>query len=265
MYIDKKTEKKIPISKDQLNGYYVVTDFDRTITNGASKTSWSILSESDLVPKSYAQERQELYDYYRPIEIDESLDFTMRSALVSEWYRKHIDLFVKYKLSEEVFIKAGSDLRVMQFRDGAKDFLAFLHDNNIPLIIISAGIGNFIECFLQKNNCYYDNIYICSNRIIFKDGVAVGVDTNITHSLNKNEVALPEEIKKKLVAKKHVILLGDQESDLRMVDSKDHKSVINIGFFSTRTETPYDEYIKYFDIVCNEEYNYKVLMKKLFR
>ena len=241
MYIDKKTEKKIPISKDQLNGYYVVTDFDRTITNGASKTSWSILSESDLVPKSYAQERQELYDYYRPIEIDESLDFTMRSALVSEWYRKHIDLFVKYKLSEEVFIKAGSDLRVMQFRDGAKDFLAFLHDNN------------------------YDNIYICSNRIIFKDGVAVGVDTNITHSLNKNEVALPEEIKKKLVAKKHVILLGDQESDLRMVDSKDHKSVINIGFFSTRTETPYDEYIKYFDIVCYEEDNYKVLMKKLFR
>ena len=76
---------------------------------------------------------------------------------------------------------------------------------------------------------------------------------------------LPEEIKKKLVAKKHVILLGDQESDLRMVDSKDHKSVINIGFFSTRTETPYDEYIKYFDIVCNEEDNYKVLMKKLFR
>lgn len=74
--------------------YFVVTDFDRTITNGASKTSWSILAGSDLVPKDYVVDRQKLYDKYRPIEIDETMNFETRSKLVSEWYRKHIELFV---------------------------------------------------------------------------------------------------------------------------------------------------------------------------
>ena len=142
MYINKDIKAKLPINN--FEEYYVVTDFDRTITKGNSKTSWSILANSDLVPKEYAEERQALYDIYRPIEIDEHLDLETKSAKVKEWFQKHIELFVKYETSEEVFEKAATDLRVMEFRDGAKEFISYLHKKNIPLIIISAGIGNFI-------------------------------------------------------------------------------------------------------------------------
>lgn len=72
MIISEKVKDKLPI-KD-LNNYYVVTDFDRTITNGFSKTSWSILAESNMVPEVYVNERQELYDKYRPIELDNNMD-----------------------------------------------------------------------------------------------------------------------------------------------------------------------------------------------
>ena len=260
MIINEKAKKLIPINN--FNNLYVVADFDRTLTNGKSKTSWSILAGSDLVPKSYIEERQVLYDYYRPIEIDETINFNERSMLVKEWFKKHIELFVKYQITEEIFNTAAIDLNVMEFRKGAKDFLAFLYENSIPLIIISAGIGNFIEAFLDYNNCYYDNIYVSSNKVIFKDGIAVDVADNIIHSLNKNEVSLPFDILEKLKDKNRVLLLGDQVSDLNMVKTEENKEVLSIGFLSD------DLYLETmssnFDIVCEKDDDYNSLRKILF-
>ena len=262
MIIEEKVKKYIPI-KD-LSNLYVVADFDRTITNGSSKTSWSILSESPLVPKEYKKERQVFYDYYRPIEIDESLDYEYKSSKMKEWYEKHISLFVKYKITEEIFKNAATDLRIMEFRPGAKEFIKFLYDNSIPLIIISAGIGNFIETFLHLNNCYYNNIYVSSNKIIFKNGIAVGVDKNIIHSLNKNEVSLPDNIKNKLANRKNVLLLGDQISDLRMVDKDKHDIVYTNCFLCEENKKELNNIRKEFDIVCEIGDNYFDLKNILF-
>lgn len=261
MLLNENIKNKLPI--DDLNNYYVVMDFDRTITNGSSKTSWSILAGSDLVPECYIEERDKLYNKYRPIELDEEMDYEKRVNLVSEWFRLHIELFVKYKISEEVFEKAGRDLRIMEFREGAKEFLEFLYKKNIPVIIISAGIGNFIESFLRANNAYFDNIYISSNRVIFKDGFACGIGENIIHSLNKNEVSLPCDVKDKINLRNKVILIGDQISDLMMVDDNKHDEVIKIGFYSTRSEVDLELFKNSFDIVCIDD-NYHNLNKVLF-
>ena len=244
MIINDEIRKILPIN--DLSNLFVVADFDRTITNGSSKTSWSILSESSLVPKEYKKERQEFYNYYRPIEVDESLDYEYKTSQMKEWYQKHIGLFVKYKITEEIFKNAATDLRIMEFRPGAKEFIKFLHDNNIPLIIISAGIGNFI------------------NKIIFKDGIAVGVDTNIIHSLNKNEVSLPDNIKEKLSNRKNVLLLGDQISDLRMVDKSKHDHVYTNCFLCDENKSELEVIRKQFDIVCEIGDNYFDLKKVLF-
>ena len=265
MKIREELEKRLPI--DEIDSYYVVADWDRTITSGNSKTSWSIISMCSGIPDSYIEDRQVLYDQYRPIEIDEEMDFHERSRLVSEWYRKHIELFVKYQISDKSFEEAANDLRVMEFRNGAVEFLRYLHEANIPLIIISAGIGNFIESFLKSNGCLYDNIYISSNKVIFKDGVAYGVSNDLIHSLNKNEVSLPDDIKERLVGRRKVLLLGDQLSDLNMVDESLHDEVIKIGFYSSRAEVPIDYYIDKFDIVCDdkEKDDYHVLRRVLFK
>ena len=259
MYINENIKKCLPITN--LKDVYVVSDFDKTITKGNSKTSWSILANSSLVPPQYVEERQMLYDKYRPIEIDENMDKNLRNKLVKEWFEKHIELFVKYKMTDEVFRTAATNLRIMEFRPHAKEFIEFLHKNNIPLIIISAGIGNFIETFLKMNDCYYDNIYISSNKIIFKDGIAIGVDKNIIHSLNKNEVSLPSNISDKLSNRNNVILLGDQVSDLNMVDKEMHSQVISVGF-------PAGESIEIlknnFDIVCGENDTYDIVKNILF-
>lgn len=260
MIINPKIKDKLPIAN--LNNLYVVADFDRTITNGSSKTSWSILANSDLVPKSYISERQALYDYYRPIEVSDTVDYPYKLQMMKDWFQKHINLFVKYQISQEIFEEAATNLRVMEFRPYAKEFIEFLHENNIPLIIISAGIGNFIESFLEHNNCNFDNIYISSNKIIFKDGIAVGVGDNIIHSFNKNEVSLPKNILKTIKERDNVILLGDQISDLNMVNRNNHNSVITVGFLTP--DAPVDTMISNFDIICEESDTYDDVKKLVF-
>ena len=261
MIINPRVKDILPIC--DLDNLYVVADFDRTITNGSSKTSWSILASSDLVPKSYVSERQALYDYYRPIEVSDTVDYSYKLRMMKEWFQKHIELFVKYQISKDIFEKAATNLRIMEFRPYAKEFIEFLNENHIPLIIISAGIGNFIESFLEHNNCNFDNIYISSNKIIFEDGIAVGVGKNIIHSFNKNEVSLPNDILEKIKKRDNVLLLGDQVSDLNMVNRGDHNFVISIGF--STPDSSKNTLSHHFDIVCEEDDNYEDVKKLVFK
>ena len=242
---------------------HILTDFDRTITVGNSDSSWSVLSKSDLVPKEYVAERQALYNYYRPFEIDESLNYEIKNKLMIEWWNKHIGLFIKYKLKESVINEAARNLRVMAFRDGAKDFLVNMKDRNIPVIIISAGIGNFIEQFLIKNDCNFDNIYIISNFIKFEDGIAVGVCENVIHSLNKNEVSLPPDIKDIIKDRPNIILLGDSISDIKMAKEEDRKSALKIGFLEEKVEENKTYFENSFDVVCTDNTTYTELFDKV--
>ena len=242
---------------------YVLTDFDRTITVGNSDSSWSILSKSNMVPKEYVNERQEFYNRYRPYEIDETLDFDTKNRLMTEWWHKHIGLFIKYQMSEEVINSAARNLRVMSFRDGAREFLENMRDRNIPVIIISAGIGNFIKQFLIKNNCDFDNIFIVSNFIKFENGIAVGVNDNVIHSLNKNEVSLPDDIKELIKDRPNAILLGDSISDIRMAKEEARDNALKIGFLEEKVEENMPYYRDAFDIVCTDNTSYKELVGKV--
>lgn len=242
---------------------YVLTDFDRTITVGNSDSSWSILSKSDMVPKEYVNERQEFYNYYRPYEIDETLNYDTKNRLMTEWWNKHIGLFIKYQMSEEVINSAARNLRVMAFRDGAKEFLESMRDRGIPVIIISAGIGNFIEQFLIKNDCNFDNIFIVSNFINFKNGIAVGVNDNVIHSLNKNEVFLPDNIKELIKNRPNAILLGDAISDIRMAKEEARANALKIGFLEEKIEENMHYYRESFDVVCTDNTDYNELSKKV--
>ena len=73
--------------------------------------------------------------------------------------KKNIQTLKDFAITEEIINYAASE-SMMTFRDGAKYFLKSMYDKKIPIIIISAGVGNIIEQFLIRNNCYYSNILI---------------------------------------------------------------------------------------------------------
>lgn len=247
---------------------YVITDFDRTLTTAISKSSWSILSASGVLPIGYNIEAKKLYDIYRSYEINESMPFPERNRLMIEWWTKHINLFVKYGLKEKDILEALSDDTILSFRDGALRMLKGFYERNIPVIIMSAGLGNIIKLALKKCNSCFSNIFIVSNFIKFENGIAVGMEDEIIHSLNKNEAFIPREVLEVIRNKDNAILIGDQIPDINMVNNKD--KALKIGFCEDSVEDNKKYFDNLFDVVCTDNTTFDnlaeevMILKKLF-
>lgn len=226
---------------------HILMDFDLTITDKSSTTSWGILGKSNLVPTDYVMKRQKLYDHYSPLETDETIDINQKTIYMKKWWTKHLNLITSYKISEEIINKAASNPNVMTLRKGAKEFLELMYKNNIPVIIISAGIGNFIEKFLKIHNCYYSNIKIISNFIKFENGLSTGLEQNIIHTLNKAEVEKNTLLNKE---RPNIILFGDNIGDSKMAEGTKEENILKIGFLEEKIEENKKHYNEAFDLVC---------------
>ena len=256
-------EKINEVNKWNDDSIYVLTDFDRTITSKDSYVSWDILSKNNLVSNEYIDEVNNLFKYYRPIEINESLSESVRSKYMVEWWNKEIKLFNKYGLTQDIIIKAYNNVDLIKFRVGGYDFLKNMKDRNIPVIIISAGIGNFIEKFLEYNNCYYDNIFVLSNFLKFSDNNIVGFHGDIIHSLNKNVVTLPDNIKDLIKLRKNIILMGDNIADVNMAKVNDRDNALKIGFLEEKIGDNKNIFIENFDIVGINNVGFDDISKKV--
>ncbi len=243
--------------------FYILTDFDRTLTKGNSESSWGVLSKSNLIDKDYIETRGKLYEYYRPYEVDLTMDYNTKNRLMVEWWSNHIKLLVKYKFREEYIEKVIRDTKVLSFRKGVVEFFNNMHNNNVPIVIVSAGIGNFIDEFLKQNGIMYDNVYIISNFIKFVDGIAVGIEGNIIHSLNKNEECIPDSVKNIIKDIENVVVIGDGVDDVKMVDDEKRSDALKIGFLTDDTKDKRDEFLKVFDIVLDTNGNFDDIMKEI--
>ena len=261
IYINENARSKMKDWTDDT--IHILADFDKTITDSNSISSWGVLSKSTLVSKEYIKDRNEFYNYYYPFEIDQTLDFETKNKLMIEWYTKHINLFVKYKLSENIVKDVAMNKSLMAFRKGAKEFLEDMNKRGIPVVIISAGIGNFVEQFLINNNCNFDNIYIVTNFIKFKNGIAVGVEDNIIHSLNKNEISIPSSVKEVIKNRPNIILLGDNIADIRMATDDTREQAFKIGFLEDKVEENFSYYTEAFDVVCTDNTSYNELKESV--
>lgn len=249
IYLD--TEKVFNIlGSFTYDNIHIVADYDKTLTDGLSHSSWSLFSRSGIMPEEYVNKRNEYYNYYRPIEIDYSLKEEYRKEKMKEWWGKHLQLLVDYSLSEEMIKNIVVDKQLMKLRDGADEFLHFLKEKNIPLIIISAGIGNFIEEVLKANKLLFDNIYIISNFLRFQNEGIKNFSDNIVHALNKNEHDLSDTIKSKISNRPNCLLLGDGIDDLKMISEEQREQALAVGFLEEKAEDNLKYFRENFDIVC---------------
>ena len=244
------------------NNFYVVIDFDKTITKGDSTSTWGTIASLKDINKDYAKKRIALYEYYRPIEIDSSIADDKKISIMSQWFDDHMRLLYKYKLKEETLNRASIE-GGLKYRNGIKEFLKNMYKLDIPVIIISAGIGNIIEKFLKDNNDYYPNIKIVSNFFEFKNGEFTGLKGTIIHSHNKNIVNLDKKTKELINTKKNILLIGDGLADLKMISEEDIKRAITVGFLDEKIEENLDYYNKEFDIVITDNGSFDDINKIL--
>ncbi len=240
-----KIEKiKFIDSKD----FYVVADFDRTITQGNSDGTWAVFANLNELGEEYTKKRTDLYNYYRPIEINQNISLEQKSQEMTKWWNSHINLFYEFGLKEENITNSFKKC-TLKYRDGAKEFLKAMKKLYVPVIIMSAGIGNIIEEFLNRENDYYDNIKVLSNFILFENGLIKGIDGKAIHTFNKNIIELDNVTKEKIKNRKNILLLGDGIGDLRMISEEDKERAVTVGFLEEKIEENLEYFNKNFDIV----------------
>ena len=233
-----------------LDKLYIVTDFDHTLTTKDSQNCWGVLSSIPNVDKEYIKNSHKNNDYYLPIEQDVNLDYETKKTNIQKWYTNHVKMLIKYKVKDKEINKIGQSKSLI-LRDGVNEFLKFTNENNIPVIIVSAGISNIIENVLKRNNCFYNNIYIISNIFKFKDGQIKSLRNHMIHSLNKKEIELPVKIKDVLKDKDEVIIVGDNIDDSK-VCIKENNKTLTIGFLNYNDYNKLKSFQQHFDIVYSQ-------------
>lgn len=256
------SEKLNQLNSISTNNLYILTDFDGTITKDNSDSSWASIFKNPKVSKEFINECIKIFNHYHKFEIDESLSIAKKNSIMNEWYKKNIETLINFNITEEIINYASNNASIMDFRTGAVKFLETMNSKNIPIIVISAGVGNIIEQFLIKNNCNYPNIYICSNFLEYENGIVKSVrDNNLIHPLNKNEVFLPENIKSKIENRSNILLLGNSVSDIKMAEG--NKNVFKLGFLDENIEERLTSFKEHYDIVCTNNTGYDEICNKV--
>lgn len=223
-YINEEKLSRIKLTK---TNFFVAIDFDKTITANESADSWD--ASGKMLETEFKEKLYEMYYKYGPIEQDYNISFEEKYKAMEEWYYGCMNLYYTYGLTQEKLNKSIDNSDII-FRTGAKEFLSDMHKNNIPVIILSAGIGNVIERFLQKNNCYYKNMHIISNFIPFDEkGNIKKYEGELIHTLNKTtEGKITPELAKKIEGKEYRLLLGDFIEDKKMIPINEWSQTITV-------------------------------------
>ncbi|KAE9612145.1 hypothetical protein Lal_00022271 [Lupinus albus] len=245
----------------------VIADFDATLTkfwvNGTrGQSSHGLLQQGN---PEYDAKRQQLYDYYHPLEFSPTIGLEEKTKLMEEWWGKTHALLVEGGLTYESIRTSVADANIA-FREGVVELFEFLEERDIPVLIFSAGLADIIEEVLRsKLHRTFKNVRIVSNRMVFDDdGRLVSFKGKLIHSLNKNEHALdmaapvheqsgdlngPSDENDSVKKRTNVLLLGDHIGDLGMSDGLNYETRISVGFLNHNIENSLSCYQEAFDVV----------------
>lgn len=240
------------------NNFYVIMDFDETITTADSLNSWSILENPNFINSDLRKESSKLVEQYYPIELDYTLDDATKSIYLEEWYSKNMNLLYKFSLTNDILINCTNHSNV-KFRSGFKSFLVNLYQKNIPVIILSAGIGNVITELLKANKCLYSNIHIISNFIKFDNNKMLPFNDKIIHTSNKDINVLPNDFANKIKDKSYILLFGNLIEDLNMVNKKDLYRTISFGFLEKNIDENINRYKNSYDVVLTDNSSFDIV------
>lgn len=250
--------EKIEKLKD-LSNYYVITDFDRTLTTKESEPSIGIVPR--YLGGKCLEERMKIFNYYRPLELDYTLDVIEKQKIMKEWANKSFTLVSKY-ITEDNIDKAIENAN-MHLRKGAKEFLLKMNSMNIPVIIMSSGVGNIVKAFLEKEKCLFDNIKIVSNFYEFRNGETYIDLKNIMATVNKEYKKIPEDIRNEIEQKENTLLFGDLIEDIKMANEEKLSNTITFGFLDANIEQNLETYKNNFDVVLTDNNDFNDVIKIL--
>ncbi len=241
--------------------FHIVSDFDKTLTKYRFKgekvsSIISILRDENYLTPDYSNRAKKLFEKYHPYEIDFSLKWEERKLKMLEWWSEHYVVLRECGLTKDDVTSIVKSDRIC-LRDNYKEFFKIIDDNDIPLTIVTSnGLGgDVIKEIFERFNIPSEDINLVANEIIWDDkGNFVDIKKPIIHVLNKEEVIIKDEkIKSKIKNRNNVILIGDTEGDLGMVEHIKYDNIIKIGYLNEKEEELRDKYLEIFDVVITND------------
>ncbi len=254
---EKLEEVKALTKKDGYENLHILSDFDRTLTYGTVDgvkipSIIALLRDGDYLSDDYAKKAHALFEKYHPFEKNLELSREERKKAMENWWKEHHELLIRSGLSKKN-LEDILEKETVKFREGVLDFLDFLNQKKIPLIILSAsGCGDVVRMFFQKNKKDYPNIHYVVNQFNWnEEGRAISPKGRVIHSMSKDEAILKEipQVYEEIKERKNVILLGDSIDDLGMVEGFDYHHLIKIGFLNPGYYNLREDYEKNFDVI----------------
>ena len=127
--------------------------------------------------------------------------------------------------------------KIIQIRDGIREIFQLCEKKDIPIVIVSAGITDFIREILRRKgiDVSSNRVVICSNEMIFnKDGLLERFTSPVVHAESKGKIrSLRKDFFERYKDRTNVILMAEH---LHFVIPKHHKNIsiknVHLDWFS---------------------------------
>lgn len=238
----------------------VITDFDRTLTkdnvNGVpTKSSYGVFELCAELPVSFRDGCRRLCEKYHPIEVSPNLTVEEKIPFMVDWWKQCEDLYCGLQIDKNMIDRAVKEANV-EFRDGCHEMLKKLNEKSIPVLVLSAGLGDVISLTLQNKSLNYPNVHVISNFFRFDGNEIIGYLGPTIHVFNKNEKTVQNsEYFNEVNHRSNVLLLGDSLGDANMAEGvPEHYTVLKIGFLTSKHITEFlPQYMEKFDVVLVDD------------
>lgn len=270
--VNEKIKQLVSGGPDKLQ---IISDFDRTITtseynNKPTMSSFSVFEACDSLSEDYKEKARTLLQKYRPIEDSTQMTVAQKLPFIEEWWQQSELLLKGLCFQYEDIVKSikKADLHL---RDGSAEAFNKLFNKKIPIIVLSAGIGDVVELILMHENLFTENVSVVSNFLkMSKDNNGLSTiegfkGQKLIHVFNKNEHAYIDSHKNDthLSGRSNVILLGDSLGDANMDGGIQYDTVLRIGFLNADLMEHEDGYLQQyklaFDIVLVQDQTMELL------
>ncbi|CAF0801908.1 unnamed protein product [Adineta ricciae] len=259
--------------KDGRSMLHVVADFDFTLStydnNGDPAPSTFAVIETDervQLPDGtlVRDQANALRSKYILIEHDVHLPMEEKIPHMVYWWRKAQSLLLLSNLNKSMIRELVYNSK-LQLRKGVQDFITDLLQSHTPILIFSAGLGDVIKIFLEKEIPEFDHnhqsSHIVSNFIQYDtEGNLVSFSDKLIHSFNKNEHEIHDTpYYRSILNRPNVILLGDSLGDVGMIGGMQNlKQTLKIGYLNRSTPTKLEVYQNIFDIVICDDSTFDI-------
>jgi len=233
-----------------------MVDFDKTLSRHTNpdgkkgKTSHNII----ILPDATQEAKDADFEKYHAIEIDPDMTVKEKIPIMEEWYGRTNTHIINSGITEEKMIKDVEESPVL-LRDGVVEFFQECARLNIPVIVVSAGLGDVaslvLKRFFREKNIPESGWSMVSNNLQWSDEKPkkiIGVSEPLIHMFNKSWAGVSEEIKDKhkLNEKTNVMVVGDSNGDSTIAHGSPYGQV-TIGFLNDNLVKKTPQYNCLFD------------------